>query len=228
MWSGSLAEAFDGLSCKLTFSLPEERCSKICVCLQQGSWCCITLVFLFLRQCFSSCFLVFINSVLSVPSCEWLVIGRYIAGVCLWISFFPIMAVMEALETLLSREVTGSTVVKLVVIAGVLHCRTCVLWRPSWIWNGGLQRAGGIHVYPVSQCEHRSFFFFFPVEFQLVSPLKKRPKCCKILFLNPVNCIYTEIVRKSVHYLRPFSISRILWWWPRTCLADLLTTTVWW
>lgn len=111
---------------------------------------------------------------------------------------------------------------------GASLCRTCVLWRPAWIWNGGLQRAGGIHVYPVSQCEHGSFFFFFPVEFQLVSPLKKRPKCCKILFLNPVNCIYTEIVRKSVHYLRPFSISRILWWWPRTCLADLLTTTVWW
>lgn len=53
-------------------------------------------------------------------------------------------------------------------------------------------------------------FFFFPVEFQLVSPLKKRPKWCKILFLNPLNCIYTEIVRKSVRYLRPFSISRVL------------------
>lgn len=41
------------------------------------------------------------------------------------------MAVMEALETLLSREVTGSTVVKLFVIAGVLHCRTGMLWRPA-------------------------------------------------------------------------------------------------
>lgn len=55
-------------SIKLFSFLEKKGCSKVHACLWQGSGCYIALVFVFLRQFFFGCFLVFINSVLSVPT----------------------------------------------------------------------------------------------------------------------------------------------------------------